>query len=58
VQGDLRPDLTLLFDLPASIGLRRARGRSAPDRFESEAEMFFERVRTAYLDRVASEPGA
>jgi dTMP kinase len=57
VQRALRPDLTLLFDLPASIGLRRARGRSAPDRFESEEEAFFERVRSAYLDRVASEPG-
>jgi dTMP kinase len=57
VQGTLRPDLTLLFDLPAAMGLARARGRSAPDRFESEALHFFERVRDAYLARAAAEPG-
>ncbi len=57
VQGDHRPDLTLLFDLPAACGLARARGRSAPDRFESEQLQFFERVRAAYLTRAAAEPG-
>lgn len=49
VQGDLRPDLTLILDLPAQLGLARARGRSAPDRFESEEIEFFERTRAAYL---------
>ncbi len=57
VQGDRRPDLTLLFDLPAEVGLSRARGRSAPDRFESEALHFFERVRESYLARAGAEPG-
>jgi dTMP kinase len=56
VQGDLRPDLTLLFDLPAAIGLARARGRSAPDRFERECETFHEQVRAAYLQRARAEP--
>lgn len=57
VQGDRRPDLTLLFDLPAEVGLSRARGRSVPDRFESEALHFFERVRETYLARAGAEPG-
>jgi dTMP kinase len=58
VQGDLRPDCTLLLDLPPAIGLARARQRSglAADRFEAEQEEFFERVRTAYLDLARAEP--
>jgi dTMP kinase len=57
VQGDLRPDLTLLLDLPVAVGLARARGRSDPDRFESETVRFFEAVRAGYLDIAAREPG-
>ncbi len=56
VQGPLRPDLTLLFDLPVDVGLRRAGDRSAPDRFEAEAHGFFEAVRHCYLERAGREP--
>jgi dTMP kinase len=56
VQGERRPDLTLLLDLPVMQGLQRAGRRSAPDRFESEQAAFFERVRQAYLDIAAAEP--
>lgn len=56
VQGDLRPDLTLLLDAPVDIGRERAGKRSAPDRFEQEQDAFFNRVRQAYLDRASQEP--
>lgn len=56
VQGDLRPDLTLLLDLPVEEGLERAGKRSAPDRFESEAMHFFQRVRAEYLRIAEAEP--
>lgn len=54
VQGDRRPDLTLLLDLPVEIGLERARKRSSPDRFEQQALAFFERVRLGYLSMAAA----
>ena len=61
VQGTRRPDLTVLLDVPVSVGLDRARRRNvaagaAQDRFERERTEFFERVRTAYLARAAAEP--
>lgn len=57
VQGDLRPDLTLLLDLPIEVGMARAGARGELDRFEREQQAFFERVRQTYRDRAAAEPG-
>ena len=57
VQGELRPDHTLLLDMPVAAGLERAGARSEPDRFEQEQHAFFERVRKTYLVRAQAEPG-
>ncbi|CRM62407.1 dTMP kinase [Pseudomonas sp. 25 R 14] len=56
VQGDLRPHLTLVFDLPVDVGLARASARGRLDRFELEGRAFFEAVRAAYLQRAAAAP--
>ena len=56
VQGGLRPDMTLLLDLPVDLGLKRAGERSEPDRFEQEKQAFFERVRASYLAMAEAEP--
>lgn len=56
VQGNVRPDLTLLLDAPTEVGRTRARSRGQLDRFEVEQEAFFERVRNAYLERARVEP--
>jgi dTMP kinase len=54
---DLTPDLTLLLDLPAEVGLARARQRqTGGDRFEDEALEFFGRVRNGYLQLARREP--
>jgi dTMP kinase len=50
VQGDFRPDLTLLLDVPVATGMARAGKRGSLDRFEQEQVAFFERVRACYLD--------
>lgn len=54
VHGDFQPDVTFYFDLPVELGLERAKARGELDRIESEQIDFFERVRSAYLDRAAS----
>ncbi|WP_346836451.1 dTMP kinase [Microbulbifer sp. SAOS-129_SWC] len=56
VQGALRPDRVLLLDLDPEIGLQRAASTGAADRFESEQQAFFKRVRSAYLARAEASP--
>lgn len=52
----LRPDLTLLLDVPVEMGRARAEQRGAPDRIESEQSDFFDRVRASYRARAEAEP--
>jgi dTMP kinase len=52
----MKPDLTLLLDLPIGEGLARIGGRGQADRIELESNDFFERVRAAYRARAAAEP--
>lgn len=56
VQGNMRPDLTLVLDVPVELGLERAGKRSEPDRFELEKTDFFNRVRHAYLSMAEQNP--
>ncbi|MGB3608906.1 MAG: dTMP kinase [Cellvibrio sp.] len=56
VQGDLRPDLTLVLDIDVEQGLQRARERAELDRFESEEIAFFERVRQSYRSLAEAHP--
>ncbi len=53
VQDDLRPDATLLFDVPVEISIQRLRSAREPDKFERENAQFFEKLRQAYLKRAA-----
>lgn len=56
VQGDRRPDMTLVLDLPVAEGLERAGKRSTPDRFELEKYDFFNKVRDTFLLRAKANP--
>tara|TARA_R110002110_G_scaffold213154_2_gene426266 strand:+ start:12107 stop:12766 length:660 start_codon:yes stop_codon:yes gene_type:complete len=57
VQGELRPDYTLLLDAPVETGLERVRGRGELDRFEQEQLAFFQRVRDTYLQLARESSG-
>jgi dTMP kinase len=57
VQGELRPDYTLLLDVPVATGMARARGRGTLDRIEQETIEFFERVRASYLQQAEDSSG-
>ncbi len=57
VQGELRPDYTLLLDAPIDTGMERARERGELDRFERENQDFFQRVRSTYLDMAQQSSG-
>ena len=55
VLGDFSPDLTIVLDLDVSTSLARATSGSEADRFESEHQDFFERVRQVFLDRASGD---
>lgn len=56
VQGDLQPDMTLLFDVPVEISLTRLASAREPDKFERENAAFFDKLRQAYLTRAKENP--
>jgi dTMP kinase len=56
VQQNLKPDLTILLDAPAEVGMFRAGQRGAADRLESEKIDFYTRVRDGYLALADAEP--
>ncbi|MGC8119282.1 dTMP kinase [Marinobacter sp. VGCF2001] len=56
VQGEVRPDHVILLDAPVETGMARARKRGELDRFEQEAQAFFQRIRETYLARATEKP--
>lgn len=56
VQGDLQPELTLLFDVASEVAEARRSAVREPDRFEQERADFHDRVRRAYLRRAGRYP--
>lgn len=56
VQGSIRPDLTIILDIPVEVGLQRVLVRGAKDRIELERLEFFQRVRSTYLQRAQQHP--
>jgi dTMP kinase len=57
--GDLKPDLTVILDVPVEVGMQRAavrRGTGAPDRFEAEDLKFHQELRDAYRQIAVDEP--
>lgn len=56
VQGELRPDYVILFDLAIETGMARAQARGRADRFEQEHMAFFEKIRAGYQARAAVNP--
>lgn len=56
--GGLKPDLTLILDLPVETGLTRAGSRGGDEtRYERMADGFHQRLRDGFLDIAAREPG-
>jgi len=57
--GNLKPDLTVILDVPVEIGMQRAaarRGTGTPDRFEAEDVKFHQELREGYKQIAAAEP--
>jgi len=56
VQGGIEPDLTILLDAPAELGMQRAAARGNADRMDSQALSFYKRVRSGYLALARNHP--
>ena len=56
MQGGLKPDLTLLLDVPPEVSMARIGQTREKDRFEQEEAGFFKRVRQVYLQRAGRQP--
>ena len=56
VHAGFSPDLTVYFDVPVIVGRERLQSARVADRFEMESNLFFERVRQAYLQRAGQFP--
>jgi dTMP kinase len=57
VVGDTIPDLTIVFDLKAGVGLTRSKGRArGAERFEKKGVSFHETVRAGFLAVARAEP--
>jgi dTMP kinase len=56
VHPDLQPDYTWLFDVPLAVARERLDRTREQDRFEQEADAFFERTRAVYLARAQLHP--
>ncbi len=56
VEDGLEPDMTILLDAPAAIGMARAGARGRADRLETEQVSFYTRVRDGYLDLATKHP--
>jgi dTMP kinase len=56
VQGDLQPDITLLFDVPVEVSMQRLAGARTPDKFEAQGIEFFAKLRAQYLARATEYP--
>ena len=57
--GELKPDLTIILDVPVELGMQRAaerRGNGSPDRFEAEDVQFHQDLREAYRQIAAEDP--
>lgn len=56
VQGELQPDITILFDVPVEVSMERLASARTPDKFEREGKTFFEKLRQVYLQRAKNDP--
>ena len=54
--GGLRPDLSIVLDVPYEIAVQRIGRRAAPDRMELKGEEYHQRVRQGFLTHAATDP--